>query len=396
MRIGIDVRYLSHGLIGGVHSYVANFVPELIDLAADHQVYLYADTKRPFELSNLPGHVTTRFLSYRNPLSSALNDYAMGRAMARDRLDVVHFPANYGFGPPNARVVITLHDAINVLPLREILRGHRKDARTIAMMIYLHVLTGRAARRADLLLTTSTHARHDIARHARFDLDRIVAVPNAPAPSFRRITDPEVLADTRHRHGLGSPFILADALKNPETLLRAWELLSPERRAGAEIVFFSRRPDPHRAVRQAVALGQARLLVRPSAEDLMALYSLARGFVFPSRFEGFGIPLIEAMICGAPVIASNRGGIPEVVGDAALLAEADDAGGLAEHLARVLGDPEVGARLQSDGFARAGEYSWRNTARRILSCYETIAATPAPARAAPGGIVGARGPEVAS
>ncbi len=182
MRIGIDVRYLSHGLVGGVHTYIAHFVPALIKLATAHQIVLYADTKRPFELTDLPGHVTVRLLAYRSPLSSASHDLLMRRQMAQDRLDVIHYPANYGFGPPGARLVITLHDAINILPLREIIRGHPKNPRTIAMMTYLHMLTVWSVRRADMLLTVSAHAGREIARHSGFDPGRIVPVPHAPTP----------------------------------------------------------------------------------------------------------------------------------------------------------------------------------------------------------------------
>ncbi|HEX9442286.1 MAG TPA: glycosyltransferase, partial [Roseiflexaceae bacterium] len=298
MRIGIDVRYLSHGLVGGVHTYIAHFVPALIDLATDHQIYLYADTKHPFELHDLPDHVTVRLLPWRGPLSSVKNDLFMRRQMVRDRLDVVHYPANYGFGPSGARTVITLHDAINIMPLHEIVRGHAKNPRTIAMMSYLHFFTCRSVRRADLLLTVSAHAGREIARHSAFDPRKIVPVPHAPTPDLRRIEDATVLADVRRRHGLARPFVLADALKNPAVLVRAWRRLPAELRDSREIVFFSRRPDPLPIVQEAVAAGYARLLVRPSREDLIALYSMAEVFVFPSWIEGFGIPLLEAMICG--------------------------------------------------------------------------------------------------
>src|SRR5438309_241901 len=141
MRIGIDVRYLSHGLVGGVHTYIAHFVPALIDLAADHQIYLYTDTKRPFELHDLPDHVTVRLLPWLDP-------------------------------------------------------------------------------------------------------QKIVPVPHAPTPDLRRIEDTAVLTDVRRRHGLARPFVLADALKNPAVLVRAWRRLPAELRDSREIVFFSRRPDP--------------------------------------------------------------------------------------------------------------------------------------------------------
>jgi glycosyltransferase involved in cell wall biosynthesis len=376
VRIGIDVRYLSHGLVGGVHTYVAHFVPAVLDLARDHQIYLYADTKRPLDLHDLPGNVTLRLLPWHSPLSSIGHDLLMRRQMAHDRLDVVHYPANYGFGPPGTRLVITLHDAINLMPLREIVRGHPKNLRTVAMMSYLHLLTRRAVRHADILLTVSTHAAREIIRHSGFDPRRIFAVPHAPMPDLRPIDDPQVLAAVRARYALARPFVLADAIKNPAALVRAWQQLPAALRASHEIVFFARRPDPPAIVCAAVTAGYARLLVRPPREDLIALYSMAEAFVFPSWIEGFGIPVLEAMACGAPVIASDRGAIPEVTGDAALLADAGDDATLALHIARVLSDPAEARRLRERGFARASSITWHDVARQILRSYELASQLP--------------------
>jgi glycosyltransferase involved in cell wall biosynthesis len=369
MRIGIDVRDLSHGLVGGVHTYVAHFVPALIALTDEHEFYLYADNKHPFELQSWPSHVTVRFLPWLSPVSRLYQDFFMRQQIARDRLDVMHFPANYGFGPRDARTVITLHDAINVLPLREILRGHRKNLRTMTMMTYLHYMTLASLRRAHLLLTVSSHAQREIAHRSGFAIERIVPVPHAPTPDLRRIEDTAVLNDVRQRYTLAHPFVLADALKNPSTLVRAWRLLPDELRQGRRIVFFSRQPTPPPVVNEAVAAGEAHLLVRPPREDLIALYSMADAFVFPSWIEGFGIPVLEAMVCGAPVIASDRGAIPEVAGDAALIADAEDAQTVAKHIALVLQSPSEAQKLRARGYARAAQFSWRNTAQRILEGY---------------------------
>jgi glycosyltransferase involved in cell wall biosynthesis len=376
MRIGIDVRYLSHGLVGGVHTYIAHFVPALLAVACEHEVFLYADTKQPFEITQVPEHARVRYLPYRTPLSSVANDLLMRRTIARDQVEVMHFPANYGFAPTSARSIITLHDAINVLPLREIWRGHAKNARTVAMMTYLHMCSTAALRRADLVLTVSEHARREIARVSGFASERIVAVPHAPTPDLRRIDDASTLAALRAKFGLTQPFVLADGLKNPAVLVRAWRRLPDVVRSSHRIVFFARRPDVLPEVHAAVAAGHAILLVRPERSELIGLYSMASAFVFPSWIEGFGIPLLEAMTCGTPVIASDRGAIPEVLGDAGLMADAEDDVAFARHLLAVLGDRTVAEDLRARGFARAAQFSWQRTAVRILDTYLTCFSNP--------------------
>lgn len=370
MRIGIDIRYLSHGLIGGVHAYVAHVVPALVRLAPEHHFILYADTKRALELEALPSHVVVRYLSYRSPLSSVANDLLMQLTMARDRLDVAHFPANYGFAPRGVPAVITLHDAINILPWTSIIRGHRKDPRTLAMMTYLHLCSSLALRRAQVVLTVSARAREEIAARSGFDRHRILVVPNAPAPTLRRVVEPDLLIAVRERHGLATRFILADALKNPAAVVRAWRRLPPGLRIDRQLVFYARRPAVDPIIGEAVAGGHARLLLRPTSADLAVLYSLADAFVFPSWYEGFGIPLLEAMTCGAPVVASDRGAIPEVVGDAALLTDAEDDAAIAHHLSLILTEPAVAAMLRRRGFARAAHFSWETSARQVLAGYE--------------------------
>lgn len=372
MRIGIDIRYLSHGLFGGIHTYLTYALPPLLDLARDHEIFLYADSKRPLELTALPPNVQVRCLPWRNPLSSVYNDFSMHRWMAQDRLDLVHFPANYGFAPSGVRTVITLHDAINIMPMWEIVRGHPKQAKTMALMTFLHYCTVAAVRRADLLITVSQHAARDIVKYSRFDARRIHVVPHAPTPDLRRINVEATLADVRQRHQITHKFVLADALKNPAVLVQAWRRLEAGLRAGRKLVFFSRQANVPAAVTQAVQAGDAQLLIQPSRADLIALYSLAEAFAFPSLLEGFGLPILEAMACGAPVIASDRGAIPEVAGGAALLAGAQDADLFAQHLTQVLSCPDEAERLRARGFARVADFSWQNSARSIMASYQRV------------------------
>ncbi len=368
--------------MGGIHTYLTHLLPALIAQAPEHEFVLYADTKRSFELRDLPANVCVRRLPWRNGLSSIRHDLLLRRYMQQDRIDVAHFPANYGFAPRGTRTVITLHDAINLLPLREIIRGHPKQPRTIAMMTYLHLCTSLAVRNADLLLTDSRWAAQQIADHSDFDRHRTVVIPLAPTPDLQPITDAALLDAVRARYDLPPRFVLADALKNPAVLVRAWRALPVELRLSHRIVFFARRPDPLPIVGEAVAGGDARLIVRPSRADLIALYNLADLFVFPSWIEGFGIPVLEAMTCGAPLIASNRGAIPEVAGDAAILIDAEDDAALAHELTRLLRSADARQNLRERGFQRAAQFSWRTSAQQTLDAYERALGMSHAARAA--------------
>lgn len=385
MRIGIDARYLSHNLVGGVHTYVSLLVPSLIERANGAEIFLYADSKAPFELdiAALPPHVTVRILPYRNALSTFWLDLTLRKAMAADRIDVAHFPANVGLAPAGAASVLTLHDAINILPLWEILRGHEKTLRTMAMMTYLHFLSTLSVRRADVVATVSESSRREIVRRSGLPAERVIAVRYGPSPIFRRIEDRAALEAVRARLNVQRPFLLADAIKNPDVIARAWRRLPTPLQAAYQMLFFSRVSTPPPAVREMVAAGHAQVLIRPSRSDLVALYNLAEGFLFPSLYEGLGLPPLEAMRCGAPVIASNRGSIPEVVGDAGLLIDAEDDGALAEHITRLLQDRSFRQELQQRGFARAEEFSWPKPADRMLDVYRYALSLPRKGRPAP-------------
>lgn len=375
MRIGIDVRYLSHGLVGGVHNYVKSFVPELLKIAQDDQIILYADTKRPFELSKLPHNTELRLLPYRSAASSVWHDLTLRRRMQADRLDVVHFPANYGFGPAETPCVITLHDEINVQPLLTILRGHSKNPRTVGMMTYLHFLSRTAVQRADKLITVSNYAAQQIAHYTGLARERIVAIHHGRAADLGRVQDSAILDTIKERYAIRRPFILADALKNPAAVMRAWRRLPEAMRQSHQIVFFSRHDHPLPIVHEAVSNGEALLLVRPPREDLIGLFSMAQIFVFPSWIEGFGIPLLEAMSCGAPVIASDRGSIPEVLDGAGLICDAEDDVRLAQLIGTVLPNSASQEIMRQRGYERARSFSWNKTAEAILDVYRSSSKT---------------------
>lgn len=373
MRIGIDVRYLSHGLMNGIHTYLTNLVPALVTIASADEIVLYADRKRPFELTNPPPNVTVRYLPWRTPFDSIRNDLLFSRVNARDHLDVMHFPANSGVASPPTATVVTLHDALNIFPIWEATRRDWKRPQTIGKTCYLQAQTRYALRHASMLITVSEFAKQDILAHRSMPEGQIVPIPHAPGPRFTDKTDRAQLSSVRDRHHLPEHFVLADALKNPGVLLRAWERLPQTLRDVHRIVFFSRRAEVSPEILTAMGRGEARLLIRPSEEDLAALYRLAEVFIFPSWVEGFGLPILEAMASGTPVIASDRHAVPEVAGGAALLMDAEDHLTLARHLEWILTHPEGSCHLRNLGAERAAAFSWERSASMTLSVYRTAA-----------------------
>lgn len=369
-RIGFDARYLSHGLVGGVHTYVRNLLLALARVDPGRGYVLYADDKAPFELTDLPGTFALRRLPWRSGASSIAHDLRLGRAMARDGVALAHAPANYGFAPPTLPLVITLHDAINLLPLREILQDDSKTPRHIAMMTYLHLMTIIAVRRDPFVITDSHYSRQEILAHAPLAPERVRVIYPAHDRAFR-LLDPGEPRDLRRRLGLRPRVLVADAIKNGGCTLRAYRALPSAVRARTSLVFFARRP-PIEEVRAAAAAGECLLLPRPPREELIALYNLADLFIYPSWYEGFGLPILEAMACGTPVIGSSRGSIPEIVGDGGEITGAEDHRAIAAAITTLLGDDARHAQLRAAALARAARFTWDETARQTLETYDEV------------------------
>ena len=374
MKIGIDVRYLSHGLVGGIHTYMKNIMPQIMQQAGErgHHVVFYADSKAKFEIDPLLPNAAVRLMPWGNKFSSMNHDLFMWKAMAKDKLDVVHFAGNYGFAPKTWKTVVTLQDEINLLPLKEIYKGHKKNFTVLWMFAWLHYASLMAIRRTSRVVTISNYSKRQIARYGKISPDKIDVVYHGCPFDIQRVTDEAKLNGVRQRLGLPKPFVLAEAFKNPGVLVRAWKQLPDEMRNAYVIVFFSRSENVWSPVNEAVASGYAKLFVRPARADLSALFSLCEAFVFPSWIEGFGIPLTEAMTCGAPIIASDRAAVPEVVGEAGLIMDAEDDKKLVEYLMRLFTQPPEQERLRQLGLARASKFTWKHAASQMLDVFEKV------------------------
>ena len=264
------------------------------------------------------------------------------------------------------RTVFTLHD----LTFRLCPETHSPANRW-----YLTLMMGRFLRAAGAVIAVSECTRQDAVRLYGLEESRVRVIYPGVGPQFRP-ADPGKVASVRRRYGLPERLILyvgtIEPRKNLPALLRAYSAL---RQRGCEhrLAIVGRegwRSHSFWATLRELGLGGELLIPGyvPDA-DLPALYSAAEVFVFPSLYEGFGLPVLEAMACGTPVVCSAASSLPEAAGEAALLVPAGDATALAAAIERVLADPALRARLREEGLARARRFTWEAAARATLEVY---------------------------
>ncbi|MGA2384164.1 MAG: glycosyltransferase family 1 protein [Gemmatimonadales bacterium] len=284
---------------------------------------------------------------------------------------LLHMTAGLGPVAGSFPTVATIHD---VMPIR------------FAPMFrpwyrwYAAAVMPRLARRARAVITVSEAAKREIVEWFGVAPERIAVIPHGVDPLFTplRQGDPEAAA-ARERYSLPPDFVLAvgsvEPRKNLTRLLEAVRLLR-ERPATREIVLVHAGPEGWRPEEISAAVsrlgldGAVRLLGYVPAPDLRALFGLARGFVYPSLWEGFGLPVLEAMACGCPVVASGVASIPEVAGDAALLVDPQSVESIADGIAAVWDGGQARADLVRRGLERAGKFTWERAAGATIEVYE--------------------------
>lgn len=245
---------------------------------------------------------------------------------------------------------------------------------------YLRRVVPPSVARASLVVADSESTRHDLIRHLGAPPDKVAVVWGGVDPSFRPITDQVTLARVRQRYQAEPPFVLSvgtlEPRKNYGRLLEAFAALRRELSQPIRLLIAGGKGWLYDDIfRQQRSLGldeAVAFLGFVPEDDLPALISLAQVFVYPSLYEGFGLPVLEAMACGAPVIAANTSALPEVAQGAALLVDPSDVAALAGAMRRVLEDEGLRQELSERGQERAATFTWERAAAQMLTLYQKV------------------------
>ena len=268
--------------------------------------------------------------------------------------------------PPllHAKGVVTVHD-LSFLRYPE--------THDPGLVAFLTAAVPRAVRAAALVLADSEHTRQDTIALLGVPAEKTAVLLSAADPIFRPVDDPAVLAAMRRRRGLDRPYILSvgtiQPRKNLPRLIAAVRLLRERTGEDIALVHAGRRgwlyAEVQRAVQDHTMADSFRLIEDADDGELRLLYAGAVALAYPSLYEGFGLPCVEAMACRCPVVASDVSSVPEVVGDAGLLVEPTDVEAIADALSRCLGDSELRATLVEGGTAQAARFTWERSAAKL-------------------------------
>lgn len=369
MRIGVDARRL-HDF--GIGTYIRNLLRQLARLDHDSEFIVLCRPADRDALSSLGENF--RLVPERAKTYSLAEQIAVPLALRREGVELFHAP-HYVLPPlVRCRSVVTIHDCLHLM-FPQYLPNRLARA-------YSRASIALASRRATRILTVSESSKRDILRFVDVPADKVDVIYNAYDERFGIEPREEDVVRVRERYQLQDAFVLyagnVKPHKNLERLIEAFDLV---RRSGLDhlkLVLIGDEISKYTALRRAVHRHQLHKYVRflgyLPEETLAVMYRLAGVFAFPSLYEGFGLPPLEAMASGTPVVVSNVSSLPEVVGDAALLVEPRDPQSIADGIRRVLCDQALRSDLRAKGLVRASQFSWERSVRRIREIYGLAAA----------------------
>ena len=368
MHIAIDAHSVGAEL-GGNESYASNLIKALAEIDQTNRYTLFVTRQAAVErLAGRWPNFEVKRTSPHTPLVRI--PLTLSAELRRNPVDLLHVQYT---APPFAPcpVVATIHD---------LAFEHLPETFKRRSWMQLRLTVRATARRAAQIITVSDYSRDDIVATYGIAPERITVTPEAAPAHFARVTNGNEIKRVRESYGIAKEYILSlcsiQPRKNLVRLIEAYTSVRLSRPPGEfpQLVLAGKRAWLDRETIRAAERNSAdRDIVFTGYvpdRDLPALYTGAICFVYPSYFEGFGLPVLEAMQCGVPVIAGNRTSLPEVVGDAGVLVDPFNEKELADGIARVVDNPDHRAQLSVKGLKRAKDFDWTTTAQMTLQVYE--------------------------
>jgi glycosyltransferase involved in cell wall biosynthesis len=373
MRIGIDATVL-HGRYSGVENAVRGLILALADLGTEDEIVLSCGSTIPLD-NRLPANVRwsrQRFAPEHRLRRIAFQQFGLPALAERLGLDVLHGPAYVT--PIRCRVptVASIYDLMVFIHPHMCERANRAHYRAVLP---------RSAPRCRRVIVPSRVVAESVVERLGVDRDRVAVVPLGVDPRFAPPEEEGDALRARERLGLPEGFILyvgnIEPKKGLGTLVRALALARRAHGLREPLVIAGARAwgagELDRAIAEARVGDSVRLLGYVPDADMPTLYAAATAFAFPSIYEGFGLPPLEAMACGTPVVVSDGGSLPEVTGDAALRVHVGDEDALADALVRLCGDDGLRRRLREQGLRRVTGLTWARHAAAVHSVYREVA-----------------------
>jgi glycosyltransferase involved in cell wall biosynthesis len=372
MRVAIDIRRAGDY---GLGTYIRNIVNQLARINDDSRYLLIGERHHLAEFDSLPSNF--ELLEYAHQPGTFSTHLHLPWLLRKRRVDILHMPWFYAPAIVPSRLLITVHDLSDVLapPV-----GASPPVQTGRLFF-----ARRALNRADHIFAVSHASKRDLARFFHIPESKISVVYDAVDERF--LTEPLPADADRilERHAVNSPYVLYAGnirpQKNLPRLIEAFAVAKAELRGNPEfeqlkLLVIGEAPNRHADLRRAVVRARVREDVRflgfVPGPVLRVFYSRALAFLFPSLYEGFGLPPLEAMAHGTPVLTSNVSSLPEVFQEAALLVNPENVFDIARGIRQILTENALRQTLRRRGYERARMYSWENAARLVHAAYHSV------------------------
>lgn len=372
MKIGIDARCLNTLQLRGIGKYLYNLIINFSDFDNSHEILLFIDARYE-EFKDIPYSKNIRKIkfAFKGDRFNLWEQFGLPFQIMKTKTDIFHGPANTVPLIQTCPTVITLHDTLLLSPY---------EGQSKMDLFYNQKIIPIAVKNAKKIITSSENSKKDIIRDFKVPEEKIKVIYLGINKKFRKIKDMTFLEKIINKYCINEKYLFAlgasSPRKNISRLIDVFFMLKKEKNFSHKLLIAGIRPDCYdnyfNKVKELDLVSDVILIKYITEEELIALYNKAEIFIYPSLYEGFGFPVVEAMACGCPVVASNRSSIPELVGDAGLLVEPTDNRDILNKIFIIINNNILRNELIEKGLKKADLFTWKKTMEETFKVYEEV------------------------